>query len=211
MTKKEKLVNAVLNGEVDNVKLLVMEAVGQGENANEIMNDGLITAMDIVGEKMEAEDMFIPEVLLSAQAMAAGVEILKPHLTGDSSKNRGSVVIGSAHGDLHDIGKNLVKMLLEGAGFTVNDLGIDVEPEKFVSAVQENNADLVGISALLTTTMPVMKDVIQLLEDNGLGERVKVMVGGAPVSEPFAQEIGADGYGSDAGAAVRVAKSLISP
>lgn len=209
MSPRESLINAVLEGDQATVKLEVMEAISRGESANEIMNNGLIAAMDIVGAKMEAEELFIPEVLMSANAMSAGVEILKPHLSEDEDQHRGTVVIGSIFGDIHDIGKNLVKMLMESAGFKVVDLGINVAPDQFLAAVRENNADIVGMSALLTTTMPVMQDVITKLEENGLRDKVKVIIGGAPVSAAYAEKIGADAHGADAGAAVRIAKSLL--
>lgn len=209
MADMQSLMNSILEGDENKTKLLVLEAINSGEKAGEIMNKGMIAAMDIVGEKMEAEEMFIPEVLMSANAMSAGVEILRPHLTADEAMNSGTAVIGSVRGDLHDIGKNLVKMLLEGAGFEVIDLGTNVESKQFLSAVQDHNAKLVGMSALLTTTMPVMKEVIDLLSDNKLRDSVKVIVGGAPVTEEYSREIGADGYGADAGSAVRIAKALL--
>jgi len=209
MSDMQNLMDAILEGDENKTKLLVMEAINKGEKAGEIMNKGMIAAMDIVGEKMESEEMFIPEVLMSASAMSSGVEILRPLLKDDDAVNRGVAVIGSVHGDLHDIGKNLVKMLLEGAGFKVIDLGTNVESKKFLSAVQDHNADIVGMSALLTTTMSVMKEVIDLLSENNLRENVKVLVGGAPVTEEYSQKIGADGYGADAGSAVRIAKSMM--
>ncbi len=210
MTDLQNLISAILDGDENKTKLLVMEAVNQGEKAGEIMKNGMIAAMDIVGEKMEAEELFIPEVLMSARAMNAGVELLKPYLaaSGEPSTSLGVAVIGSVQGDLHDIGKNLVRMLMEGAGFDVIDLGTNVETARFLSAVKENKATILGMSALLTTTMPVMKDVIDLLVQNNLRDQVKVLVGGAPVSEEYARNIGADGYGADAGSAVRLAKSL---
>jgi len=209
MSNMQNLMDAILEGDENKTKLLVLEAINNGEKAGEIMNKGMIAAMDIVGKKMESEEMFIPEVLMSAKVMSAGVEILRPHLTDDDAMNQGVAVIGSVYGDLHDIGKNLVKMLLAGAGFEVIDLGTNVDPEKFLSAVQKHNANIVGMSALLTTTMPVMKEVIDLLSENNLRESVKVLVGGAPVTEEYSREIGADGYGADAGSAVRIAKSLM--
>ena len=166
MSDMQNLMNAILEGDENKTKLLVLEAVNRGEKAGEIMNNGMIAAMDIVGEKMESEEMFIPEVLMSAKAMSSGVEILKPHLTDNDAVNRGVVVMGSVHGDLHDIGKNLVKMLMEGAGFNVIDLGTNVESTKFLSAAQDHNADIIGMSALLTTTMPVMKEVTDLLSED---------------------------------------------
>lgn len=209
MSEMQTLIDAVLAGDESKVKLFVMEAMTKGEKAGDLLNNGLIAAMDIVGERMEAQDMFIPEVLMAAKAMNSGVDFLKPHLVDEGGSDIGVVVIGSVQGDLHDIGKNLVKMLMEGAGFQVIDLGTDVPPAKFIEAVQKNNATMVGMSALLTTTMPVMKDVIDLLAENGLREKVKVFIGGAPVTDDYAREIGADAYGSDAGSAVRVAKSIL--
>jgi 5-methyltetrahydrofolate--homocysteine methyltransferase len=206
----QPLIDAVINGDEDKVKVIVLEGITKGEKAADIMNKGLIAAMDVVGEKMEAEDMFIPEVLMSARAMSAGVQVLQPHLTKDEAQGLGIVVIGSVQGDLHDIGKNLVKLLMEGAGFSVIDLGTDVNPEKFIEAVRDNNADIVGMSALLTTTMLMMKNVIEALESESLRDQVKVLVGGAPVTKEYAEEIGADAYGADAGSAVRIAKSLLS-
>ncbi len=210
MDKMQPIIDAVINGDEDKVKVIALEGITKGEKADAIMRKGLIAAMDIVGEKMEDEDMFIPEVLMSARAMSEGIKVLAPHLSKDDAKDRGVVVIGSSQGDLHDIGKNLVKMLMEGVGFSVVDLGTDVEPGKFLEAVRTNKADIVGISALLTTTMPMMKKVIDTLESAGLRDQVKVLVGGAPVTQEYADEIGADAYGADAGAAVRIAKSLLS-
>ena len=209
MNTLQLLIEAVIKGDEDRVKVIALEGITKGVKATDIMSKGLIAAMDKVGEKMEAEDMFIPEVLMSARAMSAGVEVLQPHLTENDVQSLGVVVIGSAQGDLHDIGKNLVKLLMEGAGFSVIDLGTDVKPEKFLAAVRENNADIVGISALLTTTMLMMKKVIEALESEGLRDQVKVIVGGAPVTKEFAEEIGADCYGADAGSAVRIVKSLL--
>jgi len=165
--------------------------------------------MDIVGEKMEAEDIFIPEVLMSANAMSAGVERLKPHLLEGEEVNLGVAVIGSVQGDMHDIGKNLVNMMMEGAGFKTIDLGTDVATKTFVDAAKSNNATIIGMSALLTTTMPFMKEVIEALEKEGIRDKIKVIIGGAPVTQEYADEIGADGYGSDAGSAVRIAKALL--
>lgn len=211
MSELKELMDAILEGDETKAKLLVMEALNRGEKAADIMEKGMISAMDIVGEKMEAEELFIPEVLMSAKAMSAGVQILKPHLASseESSVSRGTAVIGSVQGDLHDIGKNLVRMLLEGAGFEVIDLGTNVETGQFLAAIKENNATILAMSALLTTTMPVMKDVIDRLVDQDLRQQVKVIIGGAPVSEEYASQIGADGYGADAGSAVRVAKRLV--
>ena len=208
MADYQILLEAVLNGDRERVVELVKGAVDAGKSANEIMNNGLIGGMNIVGEKMAKEEMFIPEVLMSAKAMSAGVVILKPLLTAEEQDASGKVVLGTVQGDMHDIGKNLVSMLMEGAGFTVIDLGSDVSPQKFVEAVRENSATFVGLSALLTTTMPKMKETIVALKEAGIRDQIKIMVGGAPVTADFAQQIGADGYAPDAGSAVRTAKAL---
>lgn len=208
MADYQRLLEAVMNGDRERVVELVKGAVDAGKSANEIMNNGLIGGMNIVGEKMAKEEMFIPEVLMSAKAMSAGVVILKPLLTAEEQDASGKVVLGTVQGDMHDIGKNLVSMLMEGAGFTVIDLGSDVSPQKFVEAVRENSATFVGLSALLTTTMPKMKETIVALKEAGIRDQIKIMVGGAPVTAEFAQQIGADGYAPDAGSAVRTAKAL---
>jgi 5-methyltetrahydrofolate--homocysteine methyltransferase len=194
----------------DSEKLLtlVKAAVEDKVPAETILNDGLIKGMDVVGEKMGSGDMFIPEVLMAAKAMSVSVEYLKPMLAEGSHSSRGTIVIGTVKGDLHDIGKNLVSMMLESAGFSIVDLGVDVPEEKFVGAVKEKNAKLLCLSALLTTTMPIMKSTIQALVEAGLKDRVKIMVGGAPVTQKFADDIQADGYADDAGGAVKLAKKL---
>jgi len=191
------------------VKELVREALDQGVLARVIVDKGLVPGMDIGGEKMENGDMFIPEVLMSAKAMSAAVEILKPLLGDEGLTAAGKVVIGTVKGDLHDIGKNLVVLMLESAGFEVYNLGVDIAPEEFARAVQEKGADLLGLSALLTTTMPMMKKTIDAVVESGLRDSVKVIVGGAPVNQKFADEIGADGYASDAGSANKLAKALL--
>ena len=191
------------------VKELVREALDKGVFAKEILNEGLIPGMDIVGEKMESGDMFIPEVLMSAKAMSAAVEILKPLLGDEGLTAAGKVVIGTVKGDLHDIGKNLVVMMLESAGFEVHNLGVDIGPEDFVKAIKEKEPNLLALSALLTTTMSMMKQTIDAVTESGLRERVKVMIGGAPVTQKFADEIGADGYAPDAGSANKLAKALL--
>lgn len=208
MSNIQDLTKAVIKGDEDKIKLLILELLHTGIPAKKIMNDGLIAGMNIVGNKMEAEEMFIPEVLMSAKAMSSGVEILKPQLTEEENVASGIMVLGTVQGDLHDIGKNLVKMLMEGAGFSVIDLGTDVAPATFVEAIKEHDADVVGMSALLTTTMPKMKETLEAIEKAGLRDQVKVLVGGAPVTENYAKEIGADGYGYDAGSAVRIAKAF---
>lgn len=210
MANLQDLTEAVIKGDEDKIKLTILELLNAGTPAKEIMDDGLIAGMNIVGEKMETEEMFIPEVLMSAKAMSAGVEILKPQLTDEENAASGTMILGTVQGDLHDIGKNLVKMLMEGAGFSVIDLGTDVPPAAFVDAIKEHNADIVGMSALLTTTMPKMKETMEAMENAGIRDQVKVLVGGAPVTENYANEIGADGYGYDAGSAVRIAKEYMT-
>jgi len=209
MFDSKAIINALVECDEPKVLELVQNAVDEGIAAKEILNQGLISGMDIVGEKMENEDMFIPEVLMAAKAMSAAVGILKPLLTDDDITALGKVVIGTVKGDLHDIGKNLVAMMLESAGFEVYNLGVDISPDKFVSGVNEKNANMVCLSALLTTTMPMMKQTIDALAENGLKDRVKIMVGGAPVTQNFADEIGADGYAPDAGSATKLAKILL--
>lgn len=197
--------------ELDEAKVLklVQNGLDEGVAAKEILNQGLIAGMDIVGEKMENEDMFIPEVLMAAKVMSAAVGILKPLLAEEDMSAMGRVVIGTVKGDLHDIGKNLVAMMLESAGFEVYNLGVDISPDKFVSEVNEKNANMVCLSALLTTTMPMMKQTIDAVVESGLRDRVKIMVGGAPVTKNYAKEIGADGYAPDAGSATKLAKALL--
>ena len=208
MTDWKELSDAILSGNAEKLKNLVQKALDAGKKPNEIMDNGLIAGMNIVGAKMEAGDMFIPEVLLCARTMSAGLDILKPLMTQDETDASGRLVIGTVQGDMHDIGKNLVATLLEGAGYNVIDLGTDVTPEKFVESVQKNKASALGMSALLTTTMPKMEETIQALKAAGIRDQVKVMVGGAPVTQEYADKIGADGYAPDAGSAVKLAKSL---
>jgi len=187
---------------------LVKDAVDAGLPAQDILDKGLIAGMDIVGEKMESGEMFIPEVLMAAQAMGACVETLKPLLGETGQDSAASVIIGTVKGDLHDIGKNLVSMMMESAGMTVFDLGVDIAPETFVEEIKGKNARLVCLSALLTTTMPAMKQTVEAIVAAGLREDVKILVGGAPVTQAFADEIGADGFAADAGAASKLAKQL---
>ena len=189
---------------------LVNAALKEDTSAADILNQGLIAGMDIVGEKMENGDMFIPEVLMSAQAMGECVAILKPLLGEDDATENGTVIIGTVKGDLHDIGKNLVAMMMESAGMTVHNLGVDIEPLEFVKQINEKNATIVCLSALLTTTMPMMKQTIDAIVEAGLRDQVKVMVGGAPVTQAFAEEIGADGFAPDAGSASKFAKNLVN-
>jgi len=209
MADLNALSNALIAGDAGKLESLVQGALNEGMEAKEVLNGGLIKGMDIVGEKMQNGDMFIPEVLMSAKAMSASVEILKPLLSAEDAAAAGKVVMGTAKGDLHDIGKNLVLMMLESAGFEVINLGTDVAPEDFVAAVKEHDANIIGISALLTTTMGAMKDTIDALTEAGYRDKVKVIIGGAPVNQKYADEIGADGYAADAGSASKLAKSLV--
>jgi len=197
-------------GNFNQVEAATKTALEQGVPAREILNDGLIAGMDIVGRDFKAGDLFIPEVLMCARAMHAGLDVLRPLLGESGAASQGKIVVGTVAGDLHDIGKNLVSMMLEGAGFEIIDLGTDVKPEQFVQAVLDEDANLVGMSALLTTTMLSMKSTIDALQEAGLRDKVKVMVGGAPVTSKFAEEIGADRYAPDAGAAVDTARELIA-
>lgn len=194
---------AVLEFDSDQVVKLVKDEISRGTEISVILNDGLIGAMDEVGRLFSAGDLFVPEMLLAAQAMKAGLEELKPHMKQGDSRTKGTVVIGTVKGDLHDIGKNLVAMMMEGAGFEVIDLGVDVETERFIQTAQEHNADMICMSALLTTTMPEMGVTVETLKEKGLN--FKTMVGGAPVTKEFADQIGADGYSPDAPSAVEMA------
>jgi 5-methyltetrahydrofolate--homocysteine methyltransferase len=187
----------------------VQGALEAEQDPGEILNQGMISAMAEVGRRFEAQEMFVPEMLIAARAMKAGMAILKPYLLEADIEPVGRVVLATVKGDLHDIGKNLVGMMLEGAGFEVVDLGVDVAPEGFVEAVQEHRPDFVGMSALLTTTMPSMGTTVEALEEAGLREQVKVMVGGAPVTQQFAEEIGADIYAPDASSAANRAKAAL--
>jgi 5-methyltetrahydrofolate--homocysteine methyltransferase len=197
------------NGKVDEVAVATQKALNEGMSAREILNQGLIAGMDIVGRDFKAGILFIPEVILCARAMHAGLDVLRPLLTETGNASLGKIVIGTVAGDLHDIGKNLVSMMLEGAGFEIIDLGTDVQPEEFVEIARTEGVDLVGMSALLTTTMQSMKSTIDALGEAGLRDSVRVLVGGAPVTANFAEQIGADAYAADAAAAVDTARSLI--
>ena len=199
---------AVLGFDGDEVVGLVKQEIDRGTDLSIILNDGLIGAMDEVGKKFSSGELFVPEMLLAAQAMKAGLDELKPHMSKDAAKTKGTVVIGTVKGDLHDIGKNLVSMMMEGAGFEVIDLGVDVETEKFIQVAKDSSADIICMSALLTTTMPEMEVTIKALNDQGLN--YKTMIGGAPVTQDFADKIGADGYSEDAPGAVEKARVLLS-
>ncbi len=199
---------AVIEGKKDDMAKLTQAAVDEGQSAQDILYKGLMPGMDHVGDKFKAGDMFVPEVMRSARSMANSMVILKPLLIESGVEMIGKVLLGTVKGDLHDIGKNLVGMMCEGAGFEVKDLGIGVEPEAFVEAVKEFEPDIVGMSALLTTTMRAMGDTIKAFEEAGVRDRVKVMIGGAPVTQSFADKIGADAYAPDAAAASDVAKKF---
>ena len=188
---------------------IVDDAMSSGVPAEKILNEGFIQAMSVIGDKFSEGEVYIPDVLIAARAMQASVDKLRPHLSDDAGTDKGTVVIGTVKGDLHDIGKNLVKYMLQGSGFNVVDLGNDVSPEQFAEAVRTNDAGIVAMSALLTTTMGSMKDIIDGLEEAGVRESVKVMIGGAPVTQEFADRINADGYARDAGSAARTAMQLL--
>ncbi len=204
----QKIASNLYDGEDQEVADLVQEALDQGVAPPDILRGGLVAGMDEVGRDFKAGDLFVPEVLIAARAMHAGMNILRPLLSDSDTVGAGKCVIGTVKGDLHDIGKNLVKMMLEGAGFETIDLGTDAGPETFVEAVREHQPKLMGMSALLTTTMVQMKATMEALEEAGLRESVKVMIGGAPVTDVFAREIGADAYAADAASAVDVARRL---
>jgi 5-methyltetrahydrofolate--homocysteine methyltransferase len=199
----------VIEGNVSGVESGVKSALAAGVGASTVLNDALIAAMDEVGCRFEEGDFFVPEMLISAKAMQAGLALLKPHLTSSETKSAGKVAVGTVKGDLHDIGKNLVAMMLEGSGFEIIDLGVDVKPESFVDAVHEG-AQIIGMSALLTTTMGNMSKVVDALIAAGLRDKVKIMIGGAPVTQEFANSIGADGFAADASGATRVARQLLA-
>jgi corrinoid protein of di/trimethylamine methyltransferase len=208
MSDLSRLHSAILDGDVKTAVSATNEALAEGIVPMDIITGYMIPAMDEVGRRFECEEYFVPELLLSARAMKAAMELLRPLLAAAGAKPAGRVVIGTVKGDLHDIGKNLVSSMLEGGGFGVIDLGANVDPSKFVQAVQEHDANIVCLSALLTVTMPSMKTTIDALREAGIRDRVHVLVGGAPVTKQFAEEIGADGYGETATAAVALARSL---
>ena len=205
---KDQLKQAIIDGNADTTSALTQALLATGTPAKEILDEALLPGMEVVGERMRSGECFIPEVLLSARTMQGALDLLRPHMLAGESTSAGTVVIGTVEGDLHDIGKNLVGMMLQGAGFEVVNLGTGVTPAQFVAAVQEHKANLIGMSALLTTTLPKMVATIGALNEAGLRDSVKVMVGGAPVTQAYADEIGADGYGANAAAAVDRAKAL---
>lgn len=205
----EEISEYLQKGRAKNVKALVQQALDEGIDAKTILDEGLLSGMMTVGGKFKRNEVFVPEVLVAARAMNAGMAILEPRLVEIGNEPVGRAVIGTVKGDLHDIGKNLVAMMLKGAGFEVCDLGVDVEPEAYLAKAEEIGADIIGMSALLTTTMPGMKNLIDLLEERGLRSKYIVMIGGAPVNESFAQEIGADYYTPDAASAAETAREAV--
>ncbi|HHV61496.1 MAG TPA: cobalamin-binding protein [Firmicutes bacterium] len=209
MVNLQELQDAVISGNASKTKELTEQALKENVDPVVIVKEWLIPGMGIVGDKFKRNEIYVPEMLIAARAMYAALDVLRPILAQTDMEPVGKVVIGTVKGDLHDIGKNLVKMMLEGAGFEVIDLGIDVAPQKFVDAVKENKPNHVAMSALLTTTMPAMKETIEALKAAGLRDKVKVMIGGAPVTDKYANEIGADGYAPDASSAVDLAKRLL--
>jgi 5-methyltetrahydrofolate--homocysteine methyltransferase len=210
MADLKELSEAVINGNRDKSQTLTQQLLDEGVPPGDIINQGLVPGMAVVGEKFKANEFYIPEVLIAARAMHASMDIVKPLLSEADIVTPATVAIGTVQGDLHDIGKNLVAMMVEGAGFKVVDLGVDVNPAKFAAAVTDQGADVLAMSALLTTTMPSMKDTIAAVEEAGLRDRVKVIIGGAPVTQNYADEIGADGYAPDAASAVDKLKEVLN-
>ncbi len=208
MADLKALSEAVIKGDQNTAVEITKAALEEGTAAESILNEGLVAGMDVIGARFKKNEVYIPEVLIAARAMKMAMEILEPELVKAGVEPVGTLLIGTAKGDLHDIGKNLVAMMLKGAGFEVIDLGVDVAPEKFVEQAKSSGSQLIGVSALLTTTMPGMEEVIKSLKDAGIS--AKVMIGGAPVTQAYADKIGADGYAADAASAVDVAKSLVA-
>jgi 5-methyltetrahydrofolate--homocysteine methyltransferase len=206
----KEIYQGILEGKHKDVEANVQEALQVGFKPKNILDDGMISAMDEVGRLFESGEFFVPEMLVSARAMQAGLAVLKPSLKEGNIPSAGKVIIGSVQGDMHDIGKNLVIMMLEGAGFEILDLGVDVAPERFVAAIQAGGADILALSALISTTLPNMQSTIEELKKAGLREHVKIMIGGAPVTEGYSRQIGADGFAPDASRAVNLAKSLLA-
>ena len=204
-----ELTTALINGKAPVVRELTEKALAEGEKPGDVLNKGLVAGMSVVGQKFKDNEFYVPEVLIAARAMKNGMQILRPKLAESGVQPVAKVAIGTVRGDLHDIGKNLVAMMMEGAGFEIVDLGVDVKPEQFVQSVKEKNTGLICLSALLTTTMPAMKETILALSDAGIRSDVCVMIGGAPVTQNYANEIGADGYAPDAASAVDQAKVLL--
>jgi 5-methyltetrahydrofolate--homocysteine methyltransferase len=209
MALLEQIAEQLIKGKANDVKALVTQALAEKVSPADILNKGLIAGMSVVGERFKNNEIYVPEVLIAARAMKAGSEILKPLLAAAGVKPMGKVVIGTVKGDLHDIGKNLVAMMMEGAGFQIIDQGVDVSVEKFINAARENKAQIIAASALLTTTMTGMKDLVEAVRASDIGDAVKVLVGGAPVTQAYCEEIGADGYAPDAASAADLAKAFL--
>lgn len=205
----QEIIKKIEKGDANAIKSLVEKAVADNITANDILNNGLVKGMSNIGEKFKNNEVYIPEVLIAARAMKAGLDIIKPLLAEAKTESKGKIAIGTIKGDLHDIGKNIVCIMLEGAGYDVIDLGIDLPKEKFIEAVQKDGVDILGLSALLTTTMSYMKEIIDAVDQSGLKDKVKVIIGGAPITQAYADEINADGYAPDAATAVDVVKQLL--
>ena len=209
MSNWTTLHDAILNGDIASTPKLVEEAISDGATPEDVLEKGLIAGMADVGAKFKANDIFVPEVLIAAKAMHAAMDVLEPLLVASGVKPKATVAVGTVKGDLHDIGKNLVVMMLKGAGFQVVDLGIDIAPDIFITKAEEASASLIAMSSLLTTSMPSMKATIEILKERGLGAKIKTVIGGAPVTQEYADDIGADGYAQDASSAVDKAKELL--
>ena len=206
----EDIQNCVLDGELDEIKDLVQKAVDEGIDPAAIINDGLIGGMNIVAPLFKSGEMFVPEVMESADTMNEGMQVVKPLITDADMPTKGKVIIGTVNGDLHDIGKNLVVLMMESRGYTVIDMGVDVKEEQFVEAIKEHKPDIVGMSSLLTTTMMKIDDTIKMINESGLRDQVKIIIGGAPISQEFADDIGADGYSEDAFTAVELCDRMMA-
>lgn len=206
----EDIQNCVLDGELDEIKDLVQKAVNEGIDPAAIINDGLIGGMNIVAPLFKSGEMFVPEVMESADTMNEGMQVVKPLITDADMPTKGKVIIGTVNGDLHDIGKNLVVLMMESRGYTVVDMGVDVKEEQFVEAIKEHKPDIVGMSSLLTTTMMKIDDTIKMINESGLRDQVKIIIGGAPISQEFADDIGADGYSEDASTAVELCDRMMA-
>jgi|SRR5680860_394712 len=205
----EELTKSVIEGDEDRIHELTKQAIDNGKDPKEIIAKGLIAGMNVVGVRFKAGDMFVPEVLMCARAMKSGMELLKPLIMDTEMPSAGKVLVGTVKGDLHDIGKNLVAMMLESAGFTVINLGTDISSTEFIQAVKEHKPNILGLSALLTTTMLAMKDIIDLLKEEGIRDKIRVIIGGAPISQDFSDDIGADGFAPDAGSATELCQRLM--
>lgn len=206
----KQLANDIISGKAPAAEAKTQQALDENISPAKILNEGLIAGMNIVGEKFKNNEFYVPEVLIAARAMKAGMKILRPKLIESGVEPIAKIILGTVKGDLHDIGKNLVGMMLEGAGFEVIDMGVDVTPEKFIQAIKQNNAQAIGMSALLTTTMLNMKSTIEKMNEDGIRRAIKVLIGGAPVTQSYADEIGADGYAPDAASAVTLVKNVLN-